>query len=232
MTLTSTEKENLEKALRDVSEIKTAIRRVGRVQKFSSVSEPQSLHLWMHCLLSAIGLVLLVRECFVYPSLTEVIYYTYLYEKLRWICIGVIAAVVVVFVAAFYLSVRHAARKEGEEFASYVSRNFVYLQNLSFLSDLLLKFIVIALILVARRPDWVASVLLMFAGDYLIQGRLFILPLRASLYLGIVCILGGVVQLIFFNGELAFFFAVVFILSLLSVLHIRKLRSAVETDGV
>jgi hypothetical protein len=224
MELSSTEKESIERALRDVSDIKLAIDRVGRGRKFGGVTIPSKLHLIIHLVLSVNVFTLILLEIFRYPSMTEVLYYTYILEDLRWICIGVIGLVLVTLVSAFYIAVRRAARKEGEEFSSFISRNFVYLQNLSFISDLLLKFIVIALVMVAKRPDWVASILLMFTGDYLIQGRLFILPLRTALLCGVLCILSGIIQLMFFNGELVYAFAAFFLVSAMSARHIHVVR--------
>ena len=40
-----------------------------------------------------------------------------------------------------------------------------------------------------NTTEWIAPMLALFTGDYLIQGRFFNLPLKLSLFLGIACVL-------------------------------------------
>jgi hypothetical protein len=230
MELSKEEQERIEQALRDVADIKSAMDRADQTRRFSRASTPSKLHLMIQLVLGVLALALFILEFDYRTSATEILYWTYHLEWLRWLCIGCIALILLGLLGIFYLAIERAAQREGESFASYVSRNFTYLQNLSFTSDLFLKFVAIAAVMLARRPDWVASLLLMFTGDYLIQGKLFILPIRTALVLGVLFIISGVVQMFFFHGELAYPLFAFFVACALSSLHIMKLQN-VESAG-
>ncbi|HCK76803.1 MAG TPA: hypothetical protein DHW07_06630, partial [Gammaproteobacteria bacterium] len=97
-------------------------------------------------------------------------------------------------VILLYLVIWRAARNSKEEFNAYIVRNFRYARLLSYLSDLLLKFIATALVMLAGHPDWIPPLLLAFTGDYLVQGRLFTLSTRFAVLLGAMCIAIGLCQ--------------------------------------
>jgi len=92
-------------------------------------------------------------------------------------------------VVCAYFVVWRSARHGDQDFADFVARNFRYLRSLSFIGDLVVKFAVFSLVVVAPRPEWVGPLLALFTGDYLIQGRFFSLPLGASLVCGVACVL-------------------------------------------
>ncbi|MBW2735895.1 MAG: hypothetical protein JRH20_26205 [Deltaproteobacteria bacterium] len=96
----------------------------------------------------------------------------------------IIGTMLLLLVAALYAVVFRASRKSKRDFSKFIARNFGYLKNLSLLSDLLIKFAVLALLIHVRQPQWVAPLLFAFIGDYLIQGRFFTITLRLSLLLG------------------------------------------------
>ena len=116
--------------------------------------------------------------------------------ELRLVGIGVIASILAGLFILLYFVIWRAARHSGEEFNSYVVRNFRYARLLSYLSDLMMKFGAIALVLLAGHPEWIAPLLLAFTGDYLVQGRLFTLPTRMAVILGAICIGAGFFQFI------------------------------------
>ena len=116
--------------------------------------------------------------------------------ELRLVGIGVIASILAGLVILLYFVIWRAARHSGEEFNSYVVRNFRYARLLSYLSDLMMKFGAIALVMLAGHPEWIAPLLLAFTGDYLVQGRLFTLPTRMAVILGAFCIGVGFFQFI------------------------------------
>ena len=116
--------------------------------------------------------------------------------ELRLVGIGVIASILAGLFILLYFVIWRAARHSGEEFNSYVVRNFRYARLLSYLSDLMMKFGAVALVLLAGHPEWIAPLLLAFTGDYLVQGRLFTLPTRMAVILGAICIGAGFFQFI------------------------------------
>jgi hypothetical protein len=85
---------------------------------------------------------------------------------------------------------------------SYITRNFKYVKNLSLISDLLMKFITLSLLLLAGKAEWMAPVLMAFTGDYLLQGRFFTLPTQISAVLGIGCLASALTQFASSSHEL------------------------------
>ncbi len=115
-------------------------------------------------------------------------------KDLRISTIVLIGALLLMLVVALYVIVFRASRESKRDFSRFVARNFGYLKNLSLLSDLLIKFAILALLIHVRQPQWVAPLLFAFIGDYLIQGRFFTITLRLSLLLGLLCFVCGGVQ--------------------------------------
>lgn len=101
------------------------------------------------------------------------------------------AILLLLLVMIAYFIVWRAARRSERDFSAFVARNVSYLRNMSLVSDLLIKFAVLCLLVLASKPQWVPPLLCLFVGDYLIQGKLFSLPLRASLLLGLGCVGAG-----------------------------------------
>lgn len=123
-------------------------------------------------------------------------------DEFRRFGIGMMAFILTGLLVALYFVLWRAALHSGESVSAYITRNFRYVRNLSLISDLLMKFITIALLLLANRPEWVAPVLLAFTGDYLLQGRLFTFPTRVSVVLGLACVAGGLAQFFSQNPSL------------------------------
>ena len=61
-----------------------------------------------------------------------------------------------------------------------------------------MKFIGVALIVLANKPEWIAPLLVAYIGDYLLQQRFFTLSLKVSAVLGVVCI--GIAISLFVKG--------------------------------
>jgi hypothetical protein len=88
-------------------------------------------------------------------------------------------------------------RTQGEKQARFIKRNFSYLHNSSFFADLVLKYSIFSAIIYARSPQLVGPLFTMFIGDYLMQGRFFVLPMGPSMLAGLSCVLIGFGCLIF-----------------------------------
>ena len=142
------------------------------------------------------AILLVAIELFSGGGLTRLLMLGGQSPELRLVGIGVIASILAGLVILLYFVIWRAARHSGEEFNSYVVRNFRYARLLSYLSDLMMKFGAIALVLLAGHPEWIAPLLLAFTGDYLVQGRLFTLPTRMAVILGAICVGAGVLQFI------------------------------------
>jgi hypothetical protein len=136
---------------------------------------------------------------------------------LRLAGIGIVALMLLGMITALYFVLWRAARHNGEEFGAYIARNFRYARHVSYLSDLLMKFVAVALVLLAGQSQWVAPLLMAFTGDYLLQGRLFTLPTKAAVALGVVCIGGALLQFLGHSDSLLIPLAVFSVISAFSV---------------
>ena len=136
---------------------------------------------------------------------------------LRLAGIGIVALMLLGMITALYFVLWRAARQNGEEFGAYIARNFRYARHVSYLSDLLMKFVAVALVLLAGQSQWVAPLLMAFTGDYLLQGRLFTLPTKVAMALGVACIGGALLQFLSHSDSLLIPLAVFSVISAFSV---------------
>ena len=151
---------------------------------------------------------------------------------LRLIGIGIVAAILVGIVTALYFVLWRAAQQRGEEFGAYIKRNFRYARHVSYLSDILMKFFAVALLLLAGQSQWIAPLLMAFTGDYLLQGRLFTLPVKLATILGAVCIAGGIAQFVLESNSLLIPLAVFSAISALSIGRLIKLQQTPPSMSV
>lgn len=147
---------------------------------------------------------------------------------LRLLGVALIAGLLVGLVILLYLVIWRAARNSGEDFNQYLVRNFRYARLLSYLSDLFIKFVAVSLLILGGHTAWIGPLLLVFTGDYLIQGRLFTLSTRVAIGLGAFCIVAGLVQ--FFMGVVSLLPALVFFTATGAASMGRLIRIRKATD--
>ena len=151
----------------------------------------------------ASALLLLLLEIISGHAITHTLMVGGQLDEFRRFGIGMMGFILLGLLVALYFVLWRAAVHDGEDVGAYISRNFRYVKHLSLISDLLMKFFAIALVLLANRPEWVAPLLLAFTGDYLLQGRFFTFPTRIAVVLGLLCVAGGLVQFFAQNAALA-----------------------------
>ena len=147
---------------------------------------------------------------------------------LRLLGVALIAGLLVGLVILLYLVIWRAARNSGEDFNQYLVRNFRYARLLSYLSDLFIKFVAVSLLILGGHTAWIGPLLLVFTGDYLMQGRLFTLSTRVAIGLGAFCIVAGLVQ--FFMGVVSLLPALVFFTAIGAASMGRLIRIRKATD--
>lgn len=123
-------------------------------------------------------------------------------DQFRRFGIGMMGFILLGLLVTLYFVLWRAALHNGENVSAYIARNFRYVKNLSLISDLMIKFITLALLLLANKPEWVAPVLLAFTGDYLLQGRFFTFPTKTAVILGVACVAASLAQFFSQNPSL------------------------------
>jgi len=191
---------DVQRALGDIALIRRTLDQTEQDQldsRLVGVTLEANLVLQAVAFASAVLLVLL--EVMSGHSITHTLTTGSQIDEFRRFGIGIMGFILVGLLITLYFVLWRAAIHNGENIGAYITRNFRYVRNLSLISDLLMKFITLALLLLANRPEWVAPVLLAFTGDYLLQGRFFTFPTKVSVMLGVACIAGGLAQ--FFSGS-------------------------------
>jgi len=74
-------------------------------------------------------------------------------DEFRRFGIGIMGFILVGLLITLYFVLWRAAIHNGENIGAYITRNFRYVRNLSLISDLLMKFITLALLLLANRRN-------------------------------------------------------------------------------
>jgi hypothetical protein len=194
----SPEELNVRKAIADVELIRRVLDQAEKSESPAQTVGLFGVTLTANIVLQSIALVgaalLLTIELVTHGAITDLLMLGATLPDIRLLGIGLMAGILIGLVILLYLVIWRAARNSREEFNAYIVRNFRYARLLSYLSDLLLKFAAVALVMLAGHPDWIPPLLLAFTGDYLVQGRLFTLPTRSAVTLGAICIAIGLCQ--------------------------------------
>lgn len=218
------DRENVQQAMQDILAIRRSINSFS-INKQNQITETsfkanQLLQTITLVLCGAMILIELVDKNLITRTLIEK------NVDRDWRILGVasIGIFLALCVANMYFIVKRAAQSANDDLPGYIKRNFNYLQNLSHVSDLGVKFVVIAALIWGQKPEWVAPALYLFTGDYLLQGRFFTLSIRASQIWGMLAFSAAFIAF-YLNwpqviGALLFFAAV----NLASLVHLRKLR--------
>ena len=194
---------DIQKALADIALIRRALNQADQDQMDSrlvGVTLDANLLLQAVAFMSALALCLL--EIASGNAVTQTLMTGGQIDEFRRFGIGMMGFILLGLLTTLYFILWRAALHNGEDMGSYITRNFKYVKNLSLISDLLMKFITLALLLLAGKAEWVAPVLMAFTGDYLLQGRFFTLPTKASVVLGIGCLALAVAQFLSGNSAL------------------------------
>lgn len=221
--------DNLSQAIYDLAAIRRAIEHAAEPKPSADATR---LGIIIHSVLSILCVSFLIVEIASGGRLTWGLYASMDFAILRFLGVLVIGFVLLCLCGALYFSLWSASRNAGESFEEFVGRNFRPLRRVSFLSDLFVKFSVISGLIFVQRPDVVAAFLFLFTADYLLQGRLFVLPWRYAVLLGTASMGYGTYVLLFVDESLVAPFVVFLLASVSSLIYLLQLRKAQgKTEG-
>ena len=226
------EKDSIQSAVSDLAIIRRAIEKAaGRDPSIPAHGTAMDAGFIIQGLCLVIAAALLAFELISGHEMTDIMMLSAHDEELGWLGLAQVALAGLTLLMCFYFLAWRAARHSGQSFNDYLVRNFQYMRNLSLVSDLLVKFVPLSLVVLAGRPEWVAPLLSLYIADYLFQGRFFTLSTRVSLVLGGASVIAAAVQYLSFSAQLAWpllHFSVVTTASLFFLLSARReaLRAA------
>ena len=223
----NTKQPDIQQALSDIAIIRQALGNTQQEltdERLEGITLEANVILQVAALAGALGLAL--TELFTHNSMTEALKLGQHTEELKVFGMGLIGSVLIGLVLLMYFILWRAAQHTGEPVTHYITRNFRYIKNLSLISDLLMKFTTIALLIWAGKAEWVAPVLALFTGDYLLQGRFFTLPTRHAVITGLVCISIGIAM---FLNQSALLIIPLSIFAIVSAFSIARLLLRMNT---
>lgn len=189
------EKDSIQSAVSDLAIIRRAIdKAAGRDPSIPAQTTAMDAGFIIQGLCLVIAVALLAYELVSGREMTEIMLLSASDAELGWLGLLQVALAGLALLMCVYFLVWRAARHSGQSFNDYLVRNFQYLRNLSFVSDLLVKFIPLSFVVLAGRPEWVAPLLSLYIADYLFQGRFFTLSTRVSLFFAGVSLLAAAAQ--------------------------------------
>jgi hypothetical protein len=146
--------------------------------------------------------------------------------------LGMNTVLIILFglVVIFYYLAWRASVSAGRNFNTYMEVNFKFLKNLSLFSDLIVKFSVFYLLVMAGLTQFVSVLLVIFIADDLIQGRYFNLPLKNSMMAGTLSYLIGFI-LYYFKIPTVIYPLILFsMMTFFSLMNLFKMRRLVEKE--
>jgi hypothetical protein len=200
----------LEGALKDISSIRRIMSQVEGTRG-TPLTAPHSINtaLLIHIVALIFSSALLVQELGLSPftggELTaslvlELSLTNHLLRAMLVVSTGIFLATLSIVLYAILWT---AARGAQEDLSSYLKRNFRSFSLLSFLSDLLVKFSGVTIIIYTGHPEWLSPFLLLCIADYLFQGRFFQLPIKSSFAVALTALVLAGSQLITHSSHLS-----------------------------
>jgi len=212
---------DIQKALNDIALIRRSLNQAGQEQMDAKlVGVTLDANFILQAVAFVFALSLLMVEIVSNNTFMQTLAVTGQDDELSRYAIGLMGFTLVSLIVTLYFVLWRASLHTGEDMQSYITRNFQYVKNLSMLSDLLMKFITLSIILLAGKTEWIAPVLMAFTGDYLLQGRLFTIPTKTSVVLGAGCLVAAFAQFISNNASMMLPLGVFSLISAISLARI------------
>lgn len=218
--------DSIQSAVNDLATIRRAIEKAGGQDPAipaNRIALDAGLIFQGLCLLIAVAL--LVFELISDRDMTHIMLLSASDAELGFLGLAQVAMTGMALVMCLYFLAWRGARHAEQSFNDYVARNFQYLRNLSLVSDLLVKFIPLSLLVLAGHSEWVAPLLSLYIADYLVQGRFFSLPTRTSLVFGVASVIAAVVQYLTHSVQLLWplvHFSVITAISLFFIVSAKR----------
>lgn len=173
-----------QKALADVAIMKRALRQINEHGTLSASSF--QTHLLISLGLLVFTLVFAGIDM-IDGRMTSALMISSLSRDMQREGINQVGLFLMLVTGATYAFLALQARKQEQPVSTYAARSFSYFKNLSFLSDVFVKYAVFSLVILAGKPEWVAGLLVLFTGDLVFQGRFFVFSALVSGIIGIAC---------------------------------------------
>lgn len=187
----------IEQAADDLATIRRAVENVEKANDPLSAKAVNQTRALIHKVALSVSSLFVVTEISTGNLTTKAILYSAQNESVRIDGLSNIAATIFAACVFMYVVIGKASKDAHLDSDSFIQKYFSYLANYKFVTDLIIKFIVVTFVLIAKRPEWLGPLCSIFVADYLLQSRFFVLPKKISFIAGIVCLMTGILSFLF-----------------------------------
>ncbi len=173
------------KAIDDISLIKRILNQADEAPSKAAIK----LRMWTYVFSTLATLCILVQEFLSGQANRDAFLYSSLNSAFMMQGLCTVAIMLLLFCLALVFLVLISAKDEQSNYQDFIKKNFTYLKGIGFFSDLLIKFIIFAMLIIAAKGDWVGGLFLIFLADYCFQGRFFKMPFKLELIFGVISLL-------------------------------------------
>lgn len=204
---------HIEKAIDDLAYIRGTLetfhwRKLTRNQIKGSIA--------IHCFLTAIVLFFIGIELVTDNQISiylDVIRYDH---RLKIFTVGYISVLMVLILGISCLSLARVAQKNMQSVQDFLRKNFSYLYHMNLVSDLLVKMVFLSVLIFLDKMSWMTPILLLFVGDFLIQGKIFYFSIKSGIILCLGCFTLAIASIEFNVHSILLPFCVFTLFSILS----------------
>ncbi len=209
--------QNIQQAIQDLATIRRAIENSGNENAGANSGIVRKAQFIVQGIALGASVFLLGYELLAAQNMTWMLELSRLDREIAEMGLMEVALSLPFLLAAIYFVAWRSAKHTRRSLPEFLQRNFTYLRKLNFLSDLFVKFVVLSLAVLSGHGEWVPALLLLFTGDYLLQGRFFTLPLPVALLAGPLCFAGAGTMYLYSSTQLWIPLAVFVALNVMSL---------------
>lgn len=189
-------------------------------------------HKLLHISLLLISIIILIYDVATGSSVTDNILYSITNTSLRADALKIVIGALLVSLSVIYAFVYRSAKQSGHDLAAHVEHSFGFLKNLTFLSDLVVKMVPLALLVGLGHADYVSGLITIYIADYVFANKVFNLPAMFSNFGGITCVVIGFLQLYFVNSQIWIPLALFVSFLGLSLIQLYKIEKAISVKVI
>ena len=153
-------------------------------------------HLILQALLFAIAILFTLIEVFTGHQMTGFLRAADQQVEFFWYSVAYMAVFLTLSSGTVAMIFVRSAKMTGDGFYDFTDRHFRSFSDLSFFSDLGLKWVTLVALLAAGKSVWIAPILFLFTCDYLLQRRFVKMPNAWTHALAICSLVAAGVQFI------------------------------------
>lgn len=178
------ENQNVEQAKDDLAYIRKALE---TFQRKNQTKLQIKGGVAIHCFLTSIVLLLIGIELVTNNQITNYLSVIRYDQELKIFTIAYISTLTALILGLAYLYLTKLAKSNSQPVSEFFAKNFSYLSNISLASDLAVKLVLLSVLILIDKSNWIIPALFLFLGDFLVQGKVFNFSIKSGFGLAVIC---------------------------------------------